>query len=226
MTNITTPPTARTRIKRIAELAHYDHANLYAILDEAYVCHIAFRDGDNTHCIPTACWRDGHHLYIHGSNGGRLIKALLTGQQVSVATTHIDGLVLAKSAFSHTMNYRSAIIYGQFEIVEDNDRKMAAMDMFMDKIAPGRKHEARPGNAQELAATSVLRISLDEAAAKISSKSTPEDKEEDLNLAVWAGVLPMRITREQPIAADNGELPTPTYVRHWATPVCQEASPV
>lgn len=219
MTQNTAAPTARTRVKRIAELAQYDTQTLYEILDDAYVCHIAFYDGNSTHCIPTACWRDGHHLYIHGSNGGRLIKALSTGMQVSVTITHIDGLVLAKSAFSHTMNYRSAVIYGQFEAVVGDQHKLAAMDVFMDKIAAGRKHEARSGNTQELAATSVLRISLDEAAAKVSNKKTPEDKEEDLDLAVWAGVLPMCMTRGQPIAADNGELPIPNYVRNWAQPI-------
>jgi nitroimidazol reductase NimA-like FMN-containing flavoprotein (pyridoxamine 5'-phosphate oxidase superfamily) len=207
-------PSARTRIRRLPELANYERHALYDIIDQAYVCHIAFNDGESTHCMPTACWRHDDYLYIHGSNGGRLTKKLLAGTQVSIAITHVDGLVLARSAFSHTMNYRSAVIYGVFEVVEGNLNKMAAMDVFMDKIAAGRKHEARPGNDKELAATSVLRISLTEAATKISN-TNPVDKEEDLNLPVWAGVLPMAIKHGEPIHADNGEIATPGYVSQW-----------
>ncbi|MES2743729.1 MAG: pyridoxamine 5'-phosphate oxidase family protein [Pseudomonadota bacterium] len=211
------PPSARTRVRRLAELADYDRLTLYAIVDAAYVCHIAFHDGDSSHCIPTACWRAGHYLYIHGSNGSRLIKTLLAGAQASIAITHMDGLVLAKSAFSHSMNYRSAVIYGCFEEIEGNGAKMDAMDAFMDKIAPGRQHEARTGNEKELAATTVLRVSLDEAAAKISAGG-PMDKEEDLHLPVWAGVLPLATCHGQPIPADNGALPTPAYVTNWCNP--------
>lgn len=214
----TCAPSARTRVRRIPELANYDRATLYNIIDESYVCHIAFNDGESTHCIPTACWREGDFLYIHGSNGGRLTKMLLGRRQVSIAITHVDGLVLAKSAFSHTMNYRSAIIYGAFEIIEGREQKLTAMDVFMDKIAAGRKYEARPGNDKELAATSVLRISLVEAASKISS-TNPVDKEEDLNLPVWAGVLPMSVKHGEPVHADNGNIPTPDYVMQWAKTV-------
>jgi nitroimidazol reductase NimA-like FMN-containing flavoprotein (pyridoxamine 5'-phosphate oxidase superfamily) len=213
-----TAPSARTRIRRISELANYERQSLYQILDEAYVCHIAFQSADSTHCIPTAFWRIDDYLYIHGSNGGRLTKALLTGQQVSIAITLIDGLVLARSAFSHSMHYRSAVIYGVFDQVKGNKKKMDAMDMFMEKIAPGRKHEARPGNAKELAATSVLRISIDEAVSKISNGG-PDDKDEDLGLPVWAGVLPMTMTHGVPIPADNGLIPTPDYVTSWSTPM-------
>lgn len=208
-------PSVRTRIRRLPELANYERAALYEIIDQAYVCHIAFNDGESTHCMPTACWRDGDYLYIHGSNGGRLTKKLLAGTQVSIAITHVDGLVLARSAFSHTMNYRSAVIYGVFEAVEGNANKTAAIDVFMDKIAAGRKHEARPGNDKELAATSVLRISLAEAATKISN-TNPVDKEEDLNLPVWAGVLPMAVKHGEPIHAKNGAIATPEYVKNWA----------
>lgn len=207
-------PSPRTRIRRLPELADYERQTLYDVIDQAYVCHIAFNDAESTHCMPTACWRDHDYLYIHGSNGGRLTKILLAGTQVSIAITHVDGLVLARSAFSHTMNYRSAVIYGVFEAVEGNKSKMEAMDKFMDKIAPGRKHEARTGNDKELAATSVLRISLVEAATKISN-TNPVDKEEDLALPVWAGVLPLAVKHLEPIPADNGILPTPNYVTDW-----------
>ncbi|HIC7212242.1 pyridoxamine 5'-phosphate oxidase family protein [Burkholderia stabilis] len=207
-------PTSRTTIRRLPELANRDRAMLYRIVDDAYVCHIAFNDGQDTHCIPTAHWRRDDNLYIHGSNGSRMIKALTTGAQACVAITLLDGLVLAKSAFSHSMNYRSAVIYGQFEMVEGSVEKLAALDAFMDKIAAGRKHEARPGNSKEINATSVLRIPLAEVAVKISD-SLPLDKEEDLALAVWAGILPLKMTRGTPVHAD-GDVPVPDYVRNWA----------
>lgn len=209
-------PTSRTTIRRLPELANRDRTMLHRIVDDAYVCHIAFGDGRDTHCIPTAHWRRGDDLYIHGSNGSRMIKALSAGAQASVAITLLDGLVLAKSAFSHSMNYRSAVIYGQFDVVDGSAEKLAALDAFMDKIAAGRKHEARPGNSKEINATSVLRISLAEAAVKVSD-SLPSDKEEDLALAVWAGILPLKTTRGTPVHADgNGSVPVPDYVRNWA----------
>ena len=182
-----TAPSDRTRVRRIAENARYDAAMLHAILDAAYVCHVAFADEKGTHCIPTACWREDDHLYIHGSNGGRLIKLLAKGTQACVTVTHIDGLVLARSAFNHSMNYRSAMVYGQFEKVDD---KVAALDTFMRHLAPGREHEARPGNSKELAATTVMRISLAEAACKVRTGG-PNDDAEDMGVAAWAGVLPL-----------------------------------
>ncbi|WP_321816881.1 MULTISPECIES: pyridoxamine 5'-phosphate oxidase family protein [unclassified Paraburkholderia] len=208
-------PTPRTRVRRIAERAQYDRDTLYAILDAAYVCHVAFADDHGVHCIPTACWREGDHLYIHGSNGSRMLKLAADGAQVCVTITHLDGLVLARSAFNHSMNYRSAMIYGAFEVVA-NEHKAAALDAFMEHIAPGRLHEARAGNRNELAATTVLRLPLDESVAKVRAKG-PEDDEEDLDRPVWAGVLPMAL---KPLAPErDGALPEsgePAYVSEWA----------
>lgn len=213
MTTTTKPtaPSDRTRIRRIAENAHYDRATLHAILDAAYVCHVAFVDEKGTHCIPTACWREGEHLYIHGSNGGRLIKLLAKGTQACVTVTHIDGLVLARSAFNHSMNYRSAMVYGQFEKVEE---KAASLDVFMRHLAPGRELEARPGNSKELAATTVMRISLDEAACKVRSGG-PNDDAEDLDRPVWAGVLPLRSLPMAPVPDALNTQPAPAYVQQW-----------
>ncbi|VWC54609.1 flavin-nucleotide-binding protein [Burkholderia lata] len=206
--------TSRTTIRRLPELANHDRAMLHRIVDAAYVCHIAFGAGEDTHCIPTAHWRRGDDLYIHGSNGSRMIKALSAGAQASVAITLLDGLVLARSAFNHSMNYRSAVIYGRFDIVEGSGDKLVALGALMDKIAPGRKHDARPGNEKELNATSVLRIALAEAAVKVSD-SMPSDKDEDLALAVWTGILPLTTKRGEPVHAD-GNMPVPDYVRNWA----------
>ena len=210
----TTKPTApsdRTRVRRIAENAHYDTATLHAILDAAYVCHVAFADDKGTHCIPTACWREDNHLYIHGSNGGRLIKLLAKGTQACVTVTHIDGLVLARSAFHHSMNYRSAMVYGSFEKVDD---KRTALDAFMRHLAPGREHEARRGNDKELAATTVMRISLAEAACKVRTGG-PNDDAEDMGVAAWAGVLPLVQQRGAPVADPLCTVPAPTYVQDW-----------
>ncbi len=207
-------PSARSRVRRVAENANYERETLYAIIDAAYVCHIAFTDPHGTHCIPTACWREGQHLYIHGSNGSRMVKRMLDGAQVCVTITHIDGLVLARSAFNHSMNYRSCMIYGQFEALVETADKRSSMDAFMHKIAPGREHEARPGNAKELAATTVLRIPLDEAACKLR-RGPPVDDAQDQGLPVWAGVLPLQQFQAPPIAASDNVVAAPDYVRQW-----------
>ncbi|WP_414446760.1 pyridoxamine 5'-phosphate oxidase family protein [Burkholderia sp. 22PA0099] len=209
-------PTDRTRIRRVAQRAGYERATLEAIVDAAHVCHVAFADANGVHCIPTACWRDGAHLYIHGSNGSRMLKLAASGAQACVTITHLDGLVLARSAFNHSMNYRSAMIYGCFEVVPDAD-KAHVLDVFLDQLAPGRSREARPGNAKELAATTVLRIGFDEAVTKVRTGG-PNDDEADLGLPVWAGVLPFGVARVAPVPdAGPGAMPdaVPGYVREW-----------
>ena len=206
------PPPDRTRVRRIPELAHYDRTTLYAIVDAAYLCHVAFAEDKGTHCIPTACWREGDYLYIHGSNGGRLVKQLLRGTQACVTLTHLDGLVLARSAFNHGMNYRSAMVYGVFEVVAD---KRAALEALMDKIAPGRQAEVRPGNDKEFAATTVLRIAVTEAACKLRSGG-PNDDEADMALPVWAGTLPMVLQTGPAVADPQCSVVAPDYVWQWA----------
>nr|WP_315246543.1 pyridoxamine 5'-phosphate oxidase family protein [uncultured Albidiferax sp.] len=208
------PPSARTRIRRIAENADYQRSTLHAILDAAYVCQVAFADDKGTHNIPTACWRTGEHLYIHGSNGGRLLKLLVGGTQACVAITHVDGLVLARSAFNHSMNYRSAVIYGPFERVVADADKRAAMDAFMDKVAPGRNAEIRRGSDKEFAATTVMRIALDEAVCKLRT-GPPIDDAEDLGIPVWTGVLPLVQTRAAPVVDTPGPGEVPGYVQQW-----------
>lgn len=206
------PSSARTRVRRVPQRGRYDRATLEAIIDDAYVCHIAFADSEGVHNIPTACWREGNHLYVHGSNGSRMLKLAASGAQVCISVMHLDGLVLARSAFNHSMNYRCAIIYGVFEVVPES-QKAAALDAFMETLAPGRSRQARRGNAKELAATTVLRIALDEASCKVRTGG-PNDDEEDLALPVWAGVLPLALTPSAPIAAASpGE--APRYVHDW-----------
>lgn len=209
---MSTPPSTRTRVRRIPTNAAYDQATLYAIIDDAHLCHIAFTDDHGPHCIPTACWREGNHLYIHGSNGSRLLKRLME-QESCVTISHLDGLVLARSAFSHSMNYRSAMIYGRFELVEDSGKK-PAMEAFMESMVPGRQAEIRPGSAKEYAATTVLRMTLDEAACKIRAGG-PVEEEEDVDFPVWSGVLPLPRVRSAPVPEPDNPAPTPEYIAHW-----------
>ncbi len=207
-------PSERTQVKRIAENARYDKDSLYAIVDEAYVCHVAFHDQFGSHCIPTACWREGDSLYIHGANASRLCKELRKGTQACVAILHLDGLVLARAAFNHSMNYRSAMIYGSFEVVPEEE-KADSMVAFMEKIAPGRQDQVRPGNRAELAGTTLLKISLQEAVCK-KRQGGPNDDEDDLALPVWAGVLPLQLQALTPVAATTIQtVPEPDYVQAW-----------
>ena len=205
------PPSDRSRVRRVADRARYDRHTVHAIVDDAYVCHVAFADAQGVHCIPTACWREDDHLYIHGSNGSRMLKRLLDGE-VCVTITHVDGLVLARSAFNHSMNYRAAMVYGRFEPVAD---KHAALAALMDHIALGRQAEIRAGNDKEFAATTVLRISLDEAACKVRC-GPPVDDAEDLQHPTWAGVLPIVQVRGTPEADPLNTEATPGYVAAWS----------
>ena len=215
MTEPATPaaPSARTRVRRIPTNAHYDTATLHAIIDDAYLCHIAFADDHGSHCIPTACWREEGHLYIHGSNGSRMLKRL-TESETCVTITHLDGLVMARSAFSHSMNYRSAMIYGRFEVVDDEAERHRTMEAFMEKLAPGRQTEVRPGSDKEYAATTIMRIALGEAACKVRSGG-PADDEEDLSWPAWAGVLPFARVPMKPVTDPACTVDVPAYVIGW-----------
>ena len=208
-----TAPSDRTRVRRGAERAQYDTATLHAIIDDAYLCHIAFGDAKGSHCIPTACWREDGHLYIHGSNGSRMLKRLMESE-TCVTITHLDGLVLARSAFSHSMNYRSAMVYGRFEVVTDEAERHRSLEAFMEKLAPGRQAQVRPGNDKEYAATTIMRISLEEAACKVRSGG-PSDDEEDMQWPVWAGVLPWARTPTAPQRDAACTIDAPDYVRNW-----------
>lgn len=217
--NSTPPPanpvasTPRTQVRRIAERGCYDRDVINGIIDLAWHCHVAFTAAGSVHCIATACWRETEYLYIHGSNGSRLLKALAEGAQACVCVTHIDGLVLARSAFNHSMNYRSVVIYGQFERLEDAAKPLA-LQRFMQRIDDSRVNEARAPDASELAATTVLRISTSEASAKIRGGDA-EDDAADLGLPVWSGVLPMEMRHLDPIRNRDCSVEPPGYVQHW-----------
>lgn len=200
--------TNRTQIKRMKERANYEQTAILAAIDNALVGTIAFHDGTNIHAIPTAIWREGEYLYIHGSNGSRLLKFLQTGAQVCVSITHIHGLVLARSAFHHSMNYSSVCIYGSFEVVEET-AKNQHMQNFMEHWMPGRWEQVRLPDKNELAATTIMRILISEAVLK-SRQGPPKDDEKDMEHPVWAGIVPLCLewqTPKQVVEQKNQNLP-------------------
>ncbi|WP_314414012.1 pyridoxamine 5'-phosphate oxidase family protein [Streptomyces kroppenstedtii] len=198
-------PTDRTVPTRSRDRAAYDHEMVLSILDEGYVCHLGFiRDGAPV-VLPTLYGRVGERLYVHGSTGSRPLR--MAGQTdpglpVCLTVTHVDGLVLARSAFHHSINYRSVVVHGVARQVTDPEEKRRALDALVDHVVPGRSHDSRAANAKELAATSVLRLDLDEVSAKLRTGG-PNDEPEDLGLPHWTGVLPVRTSHGTPVPADD-----------------------
>lgn len=184
--------TARTTLRRLPKRGSFERQTAYDILDEGFVCHVAFVSDGQPFVIPTAYGRAGDRLYLHGARASRMLKALGVGADVCVNVTLVDGLVLARSAFHHSINYRSVVVFGRARVVESDEEKMAALLAFMEHVVPGRWDEVREPTKQELDATLVLSLALDEASAKIRT-GPPIDDEEDYELPIWAGVLPLRI---------------------------------
>lgn len=190
-------PTTRTQVKRLPKRATYDKAQVHAILDEGFICHVGFVVDGQPYVIPTGYARSGDQLYIHGSAASRMLRALGEGAPVCVTVTLVDGLVLARSAFHHSMNYRSVVVLGQARVVSDPDEKMAALGHFTNHIVPGRWDEVRQPYEQEMKSTTVLALPLDEVSAKVRTGG-PIDDEEDYKLPVWAGVVPIRQQFDEP----------------------------
>ena len=190
-------PSARTRVRRRPARARYDATTRDAIIDSAWICHVAFRWEGSVHLLATSHWREGDHLYVHGAKASRMLEALRV-DEACVCISHVDGLVFARSAFHHSMNYRSVVVYGRFEEIGDAAEKTRVLERFIDKFAPGRWAELRPVNAKELAATAVLRLPLHEASAKIRDAGVKDD-DEDTGWPVWAGVLPLALTAGEPV---------------------------
>ncbi|OKI06145.1 hypothetical protein A6A06_37925 [Streptomyces sp. CB02923] len=209
--------TERTVPTRARERAAYDHETVHAILDAGHLCHLGFvRDGAPI-VLPTLYGRVGNSLYLHGSTGSRPLRmageAPDPGLPVCVTVTHVDGLVLAKSAFHHSINYRSVVVHGTAHQVTDPDEKTAALDALVDHVLPGRAADSRPANAKELAATAVIRLDLTEVSAKTRTGG-PSDDPEDLPLPHWSGVLPVSSVYGAPIPADDlaPEITEPAYL--------------
>ena len=194
----TLPVTDRTRVRRLPARGVFDRAAIYAILDEAIVCHVAFAVDGQPYAIPTGYARIDDALYLHGSAASRMVRQLSAGVDVCVTVTIVDGLVLARSAFHHSMNYRSAVVLGRAQLVTARDEKETALRRFTDHIVPGRWGELRPVSEQELKGTSVLALPIEEASAKVRT-GPPLDDGEDLEWPVWAGVVPLVTTAGAPV---------------------------
>ncbi|MER5486773.1 pyridoxamine 5'-phosphate oxidase family protein [Streptomyces sp. NPDC002812] len=209
-------PTERTVPSRYRDRAHYDHETVHSILDAAYLCHLGFiRDGAPV-VLPTLFGRVGNTLYVHGSTGSRPLLAAGKadpGLPVCLTVTHLDGLVLARSAFNHSLNYRSVVVHGTAYEVTDPQERRIALDALVDQVVPGRSADSRPANAKELAATAVIRLDLNEVSAKIRTGG-PGDDPEDVALPYWTGVIPVAPAYGTPVpAADLAPgIPVPDYI--------------
>ena len=190
--------TPRTTVKRLPKRGAYDRATIDAILDEAKVCHVGFAVGGQPFVIPTVYARVDKTLFLHGSAASRMLESVGTGIPACVTVTLLDGLVLARSAFHHSMNYRSVVVLGVARMVTDRDEKIAALHAIVDHVVPERWAEVRGPNEQELKATTVLSLPIDEASAKLRSGG-PLDDEEDYALPIWAGHLPLALTPGEPV---------------------------
>jgi len=206
--------TERTRVRRLPERASYDPATVHAILDQGFVCHVGFEVDGQPYVVPTGYARAGETLYLHGSTGSRL--GLRPGDPVCVTVTLVDGLVLARSAFHHSMNYRSVTVLGRTRPVTDPREKEAALRAFVEHVVPGRSDEIRGGDRKELVATAVLAVALEEVSAKVRT-GPPKDDEEDYALPMWAGVLPLALTpgAPEPDPRLDPAMPVPAHVLGW-----------
>jgi uncharacterized protein len=187
------PVTERTRVKRLPERGLYDRETIDGILDEARICHLGFVAEGQPFVIPTIHGRAGDHVYVHGSTASRMLRTVRGGLPVCLTVTILDGLVVARSVFESSMNYRSVVVLGSARAVEDHDEKLAGLRAISEHVLPGRWSEARLPNDAELKQTLLLALPLDEASAKVRT-GQPEDKDEDLDLPIWAGVVPAALT--------------------------------
>jgi uncharacterized protein len=212
-------PTPRSTIRRLPDRARYDRATVDAILDEALVCHVAFVDDGQPYIIPSTYARQGDRLVIHGSAASRMVKVLAAGAPACVTVTLLDGLVLARSEFHHSMNYRSVVVLGRASEIVEPDDKRRALEAIVEHVAPGRAASVRPPSEKELRATRVVAIPLDEASAKVRT-GPPKDDDEDYALPVWAGELPLRLEPLAPVADPQlgPAIPPPPHVTGWRRP--------
>ena len=213
------PPSARTTVRRLPERASYDRAAAHAILDEGLVAHVGLATDGGPVVIPMLYGRDGDRLLLHGSPASRLLRGGAKGTQLCVTVTLIDGLVLARSAFHHSMNYRSVVVFGEATAIRDMAERRAALDRLVDHIVPGRRADARPPSERELRGTLVLALPLDECSVKVRA-GDPKDEDEDMDLPVWAGVVPLATVAGAPVAAGDlrGDRPPPAYASRYARP--------
>ncbi len=210
-------PTERTQVKRLPKRGKYDHETVYSILDSGFVCHVGFNADGQPYVIPTNYGRSGDTLYLHGSAASRMLRTLSEGVPVCVTVTHVDGLVLARSAFHHSVNYRSVVILGTARLVEDPAEKTEALRIFTEHVMKGRWEDVRWPTEQELKGTTVLALPLEEVSAKVRTGG-PIDDEPDYALPVWAGVLPLETVAKTPLpdARLKSDTPLPAYIKNYS----------
>ena len=208
--------TERNQVVRVPNRGIYEREEIYHLIDSALICHIGFAQGDQPFVIPTLHARRGDELLLHGATTSRLIQHAQAGHNLCITITMVDGLVLARSVFHHSMNYRSVVLFGQGYLIEGNDEKMAALEAFTEKLLQGRWEDARQPNTVELKATSIIAMPIESASAKVRT-GPPKDDEEDYALPVWAGVLPIA-PQFQPLQADPqlaADTPVPGYLKRY-----------
>lgn len=217
--------TERTTVHRLPKRAAYDLDLIRSILDEALICHVAFTVDGSPVVIPTIHTRIGDRLYFHGSAASRMLRSLRDGVEACVCVTLLDGLVLARSAFHHSMNYRSAVIFGRATAVIDREEKLRVLAALVEHVVPGRSPHVRQPNEAELKQTLVLGLPIEEASAKLRTGG-PADDEEDYALPIWAGVIPLQLTPQPPIADERlgPGLTVPDYVEHYTRPSSRNGS--
>jgi nitroimidazol reductase NimA-like FMN-containing flavoprotein (pyridoxamine 5'-phosphate oxidase superfamily) len=205
-------PTERTRVVREPHRGAYDRETIYKILDEGFVCHVGFETDGQPFVIPTLYARVGDAIYFHGSAASRMLRGAAASLPVCITVTLTDGLVLARSVFNHSMNYRSVVALGKATLVDAPAEKLEALHAFTEKILPGRWEDARQPNEKELKATSILKLPLTEISAKVRSGPVQDD-EEDYALPVWAGIVPLRLQADAPVRDERCDpaIPTPAY---------------
>ena len=210
------PQTAQNRVRRMPTRGAYDKATIYPIVDEALICHVGLIEAEQPVVIPTLHARDGDQILLHGATTSRLLRYAATGAPLCITVTLVDGLVLARSIFHHSINYRSAVLFGRGVLIEGEAAKLAALERFTEKLIPGRWDDARMPNAVELKATAVVAVTIESASAKIRT-GPPKDDEEDYALAVWAGVLPLHQSVGEPLPdpAARTEIRVPDYIVNY-----------
>ena len=219
---MSTPPSPRTTVKRQPDRGHYESELVHAVLDEGLVAHVGLATDDGPVVIPMLYARDGDRLLLHGSAASRLMRAG-RATAMCVTVTLVDGLVLARSAFHHSMNYRSVVVFGQATAITDPDERLAALGVLVEHLVPGRTPDSRPPNDKELRATLVLALPLDEASVKVRT-GPPSDDDEDLGLSHWAGVVPVTTVFGAPEPAPDlrADIPAPAYASGYERPANPE----
>jgi nitroimidazol reductase NimA-like FMN-containing flavoprotein (pyridoxamine 5'-phosphate oxidase superfamily) len=209
-------PTERTRVRRRRDRGRYEAELIHGILDQALVCHLGFVAGGEPYVIPTIHARDGEVIYLHGSPANRMLGELADGARCCLTATLVDELVLARSARKHSLNYRSAMVFGTARVITDEDEKRAALRAVVEHVAPGRSEDVRKPDENELKGTSVLGLPIEEASAKVR-EGPPADDPGDLESRHWAGLLPLRVTPLAPVPAPDlrPDLPVPDHILRW-----------